>query len=119
MSRSYSDVLLETMLERSRLLRNWRQLARAVAKAVKELYPNARVYLAGSVARGEWIAASDIDIVVVLDHEPCMREAAQVIEHAWKKLDLPLNHPIEIHVIGPNSLEKYKKNTLLQPLEPE
>ena len=118
MSKNYSDILLETMLERAHMLRSWRQLAKRVAKAVRELYSNARVYLAGSVARGEWVAASDIDIVVVLDHEPTMREAAQLIAYVWEKLDLPPSHPIEIHVVGPKTLEKYKRSTPLQPLEP-
>ncbi|BES81594.1 nucleotidyltransferase domain-containing protein [Pyrodictium abyssi] len=70
MSKSYSDVLLETMLERASILRNWRKIASRVADAVREVCPEARVYVAGSVARGEWIAASDIDIVVVLPRSP-------------------------------------------------
>ncbi len=117
MSRSYSEVLLETMLERRRMLRNWKQLAEAVARVVREAYPDARVYLTGSVARGEWTAASDVDILVALDHEPSPREAARVIEHIWEKLGLPPNHPLEVHVIGPQSLEKYRRRAPLQPLD--
>lgn len=119
MSRSYSDVLLETMLERRRLLRSWRRLAESIARVIREAYPRARVYLAGSLARGEWTAASDIDILVVLDHEPTPREAARIIEYVWEKLSLPPNHPLEIHVVGPTSLERYKRCSPLQPLGAE
>ena len=115
MSKGYSDVLLEVMMERASLLRGWKQLVRKAVEAVKEVCPEARIYVTGSIARGEWIAASDIDLVVVLSHEPDMREAARIIEHIWRKLGLPPTHPLEIHVTGPGGLERYKrKGVLLQ-----
>jgi predicted nucleotidyltransferase len=95
------------MLERASILRNWRKIASRVVDAVKEVCPEACVYIAGSVARGEWIAASDVDIIVVLPHSPSMREAAQIIEHVWRRLELPAAHPLEIHVVGPKDLERY------------
>ncbi len=116
MSREYSDILLEVMRERANLLRNWKRLVKEAVEAVKEIYPEARIYITGSIAKDEWIAASDIDLIVVLTHEPSMREAAQIIEHIWEKLKLPLIHPLEIHVVGPQGLEKYKRKSLI-PVE--
>ena len=109
MSRSYSEILLETMLERRRLLENWRRLVAKAARVVKQLYPEAQIYLTGSVVRGDYIAASDVDLVIVLDHEPTMREAAEVIARVWEALDLPPSHPLELHVVGPKGLEKYRR----------
>ena len=115
MSKSYSDILLETMLERASILRNWRKIAGRVADAVREVCPEARVYVTGSVVRGMWIAASDVDIIVVLPHSPTMREAAQIIEHVWSRLGLPPGHPLEIHVVGPKDLERYlRKDVVVQ-----
>ena len=118
MSRSYSEVFLEAMLERRRLLREWRRLVEGVARVAREAYPGARVYLAGSVARGEWIASSDIDVVIVLDHEPSAGEAARLISLVWERLSLPPLHPLEIHVVGPRSFEAYRRRGPLKPVEP-
>jgi predicted nucleotidyltransferase len=38
-----------------------------LARLKKELGTNLEVYLFGSLARGEWLAYSDIDLVVVCD----------------------------------------------------
>ncbi len=105
------------LLERRRILHDWARLAREAARAVRETHPKARVYVAGSVARGEAIAASDLDLIVVLDHQPSPREAAEVIALIWEKLGLPLHHPLEIHVIGPEDLERYRRKGPLIPVD--
>ena len=38
---------------------------RSLLVRLKEVYPNARVYLYGSFARGDWLEDSDVDMVVV------------------------------------------------------
>jgi Nucleotidyltransferase domain. len=38
------------------------------ASRVKTLYPDAKVYLFGSFARGTWLRDSDVDVVVVSKH---------------------------------------------------
>ncbi len=114
MSKNYLELLLETMRARLSILRSWREAARRVATLVREVYPGARVYVTGSVARGEWIAASDIDIIVVLDHEPSPREASELISYVWERLNLPPQHPLEIHVVGPRGLERYRRSPLIE-----
>ena len=99
------------------MLVEWVRLAREAARVVREVYPGARVYVAGSVARGEAIAASDIDLVVVLDHEPSPREAAEVIALVWERLGLPPHHPLEVHVVGPRGFERYRARGPLIPVD--
>ncbi|WP_228546737.1 nucleotidyltransferase domain-containing protein [Hyperthermus butylicus] len=109
-------MLLEVMLERASLLKSWRQLVKKAVDAIKEVCPEAHVYITGSIVKGEWIAASDIDLIIVLTREPDMREAARIIEHVWKKLGLLHTHPLEIHVTGPEGLERYKRKGVLVQL---
>jgi len=109
LSRSYSEILAELLGERRRLLEDWKRIAAEAARAVRELYPDARVYVAGSLVEGRATAASDIDLLVVLPHQPTAREAAMVIAHIWEKLGLPLSHPLEVHVVSRSDLEKYRR----------
>ncbi len=109
MSKNFYELVLEVAKENEKLLRNWRSLAKQVARIVKELYPGARVFVTGSVVRGEAIMGSDIDIVVALPHEPGPREAARIIAHIWERLGPPDTHPVEIHVVSEKQLNMYKE----------
>ena len=109
MSRDFYELVLEIARENEELLGNWRSIARQAARIVKELYPGARVFVTGSVVRGEAIMSSDIDIVVALPHEPGPREAARIIAHVWERLGLPDTHPVEIHVVSEKQLNMYKE----------
>ena len=101
MSRTYSDALSEVLSERKALLMDWRGLVERAVLVIRKRYPKASVYIAGSIARGEATASSDIDLVVVLDHEPNMKESARIISLVWEELNLPPSHPLEVHVVGP------------------
>lgn len=46
-------------------MRNYREVAKKVGSIVERFDPEARVYVFGSVVRGNYTAASDIDILVV------------------------------------------------------
>ena len=88
-----------------------------VACAVREVVPNARVFLTGGAAEGRLTVSSDIDVVVVLQHEPTFEEAAEIrakiLEEA-EKLGLPIFAPVELHIVGNASLRRYRT---LEPVE--
>ncbi len=52
------------------LREGWRSAAEIVARVAKRLHPNAKVYVVGSVAEGTFTATSDLDIVILLPHDP-------------------------------------------------
>lgn len=63
-------------------LRNWRNVAEVVCAVVKRFLPDASVYVFGSVARGDWSADSDIDMLIVSrgegeDSRGCERGAGE------------------------------------------
>ena len=57
MSRESKDIL--------EILNNYMDIARSVKRIVQSYDPEARVYVFGSVVRGRYTAASDIDTLVV------------------------------------------------------
>lgn len=66
MPRSYSTSAEVRFIDRDEVLAD---LRRAVAQA-RSAHPEIRrVFLVGSLARGDWTAASDADLVVVVDRE--------------------------------------------------
>jgi len=61
------ELILKEVERRRRVFsRLWEYLA-AIREAVRELDPDAEVYLFGSVARGEARPDSDVDVLVVSD----------------------------------------------------
>ena len=84
-------------------LRRWREYAEAIARAVRELAPRARIYVVGSVARGRYTVMSDIDILVVLPRDAGIsdrrRFAKEVLIVAMDRFGLPIDAPVEIHVV--------------------
>jgi predicted nucleotidyltransferase len=103
-----SDRLLEVLrygVERLKLLQRWREIAAQVAGKVREKFPDAEVYVFGSVVEGRYTAASDIDILVVTKRAP--RGRAERIELLlWLEDELGLPPGIlDLHVVRPGSEE--------------
>jgi len=104
------------------LVSTWRRAAEITARAAKRLYPGARVYVIGGAAENRLTATSDVDVLVVLPWEPGPRERLQaklrIMEEAFRS-GLPLDYPIDLHIAGPASLEKYKRHARrFTPLDP-
>lgn len=51
-------------VRRAEMARRWREWVPRVVRAIKKLYPDAEVYLIGSVAEGLYTGASDVDLLV-------------------------------------------------------
>ena len=94
------------------VLMEWRKHVRLACKAVKNVIPNAEIYVIGGAAENRLTVRSDIDILIVL---PCTSTFNEVIELRSRileeagKLGLPLYAPIELHIVGREELKKYVK----------
>ncbi|KSW12635.1 hypothetical protein CF15_01045 [Pyrodictium occultum] len=103
-----------------RLLAGWRSYIEAVRRAVEKTVPGARLYLAGGAAEGRLTVASDIDVLVVLPRRPSYTEAvelrARILEEAERQ-GLPLYAPVELHIIGSEDLEGYRRRGRVVPLD--
>jgi len=103
-----------------RALTGWRRYVRTVWLAVRRVAPDAEVYLVGGAAESRLTVASDIDILVVLPHEPSFHEAVELREkilESAESLGLPPYAPIELHITGPRGLERYRRRGRLVRLD--
>ena len=93
-------------------LKKWQEYALKIAKATKDLLPDARVYVIGSVVENRTTIYSDIDILVALlsrtlDSEAVKKLTVEIIERAIIVYGLPWDAPVEIHIADLKTIEKY------------
>lgn len=84
-------------------LRNYREVAKKVGSIVERFDPEARVYVFGSVVRGNYTAASDIDILVVTTKINLKYELMVAVYREF------IDAPIELHVATPDLYDKWYK----------
>lgn len=82
-------------------LKNYKAIAKEVKKLVLKHWPNSKVYVFGSVIKGRYTAASDIDILVVLEKNVSKNEEYKVKAEVYKSTEAP----IELHI---TSIEKFE-----------
>ena len=83
-------------------LRNYLEVAKRVKDIVHLIDPNARVYVFGSVVRGDYTASSDIDLLVVT---PNTKLKYDVMVAVYKEVEAP----VELHVTTPKDFERWYK----------
>ena len=77
-----------------------------VKKRVREIFPNAKIYLFGSVVEGRVHTHSDIDLAVVTDNAPKnVRELARIKVKILEGLDFS---PFELHILSEKEWNFYK-----------
>ena len=103
------------VITRLQLLRNWKKYTSITAKAIKEVCPDAEIYLIGGAAENRLTILSDIDLLIVLPYEPSYNEVIELKTKIFEKteqLGLPPYTPIELHITGPETQQKYKNKKI-------
>ena len=104
MSRRF-DIYIEYARKLSLLLEDPKKFLEEVKREIVKELPEARVYLFGSVARGRYTAASDIDILVVVKDLDEARAEKLKIEikkrYPWA--------PLELHIVDYEIFKKWYK----------
>lgn len=105
--------MFEVAQRKARMLREWRVWADKICRAVREMFPDAEVYVIGSVARGEAVAASDVDILIVLPEVPERAlERAKIVVEIEDRAGLPWDgHPFEFHLATREEAEGWLKRS--------
>jgi len=86
----------ETIERYRRELKKYLNVIKAIAK--EYFGPDVKVYLFGSVLRGDYGPQSDIDVAVVLAERPPVEE--RMAFRSKLREELGLFHPFEIHIVG-------------------
>jgi hypothetical protein len=99
--------LLEARLELRNLAQNWRFWSERIADVARKVLGSCDVHVFGSVVKGHFTGASDVDVLIVCSRLPrdCRRRGnlkAKIEEVA----NLPLYHPFEIHLATKKEAEE-------------
>ena len=72
---------------------------------MRNMDPEAEVFLFGSVAEGKYVFSSDIDILIITNANP-----GNMLAELWKK---GIKDPFEIHIQPPEKLKFYSRKCRL------
>ncbi len=101
MSNAFS-IYIERAKKFLRIAENLSAVAKEIKELAKNYWPEARVYVFGSVARKEYTAGSDIDILIVIENYD--------IEEKYKfkaKVATITDLPIQLHIATKKEFEKW------------
>ncbi len=101
--------------ERLELLLQWKEIVPKIVEILKELLPDAEIYL-GSVARDDYDAWSDVDILVVTNKKLSKEERIEVMTGLWEEMErrgLPWHFPWELHFAVKGEETKYPERRKL------
>ena len=88
------------------LLKNWHSFVVKVTNLIHELYPDAEVYVFGSVVEGKITGASDIDIIVIIPDDVNTKEAyLKIVAYLEDKLGED-SYILDVHVVNRQDVEK-------------
>jgi len=86
--------------KRASMLNDWKSFLPSIAEAIREVLPDARIYVFGSAARGDITGASDVDILVISSRIPKRAlERAKIKVRIEEIANLPYYHPFEFHLV--------------------
>lgn len=94
------------MAKRISLFREWEKIAGRVALIVKQLIPEAEVYVFGSVVTGKVTGSSDIDVLVVVPGNLSEREIHTYLSMKLEEHLGPLSYIIDLYVTYGENLDK-------------
>ena len=96
------DLYIRAGQKTLRQLENYMEVARKVKEIVKSTWPDANVYVFGSVVEGRYTAASDIDILILVDRYD-KDEAYRVKALIYEAIDAP----VEVHLATDREFETW------------
>ncbi|RLG82574.1 MAG: nucleotidyltransferase domain-containing protein [Thermoprotei archaeon] len=99
------ELILKYAAKRREVFKNLDKYLAKIKKIVKKIDPYAKIYLFGSVAEGNYILSSDIDILIITD---VPRE--KILTELWRN---GISDPFEIHVYTVEYLDLFRKRSKL------
>ncbi len=100
--------IFEVGKERYEILKNYRSYLDKIAEHVSEILGESDIFLFGSILEDEFVAASDVDILIISEIPKSHKKRAEIIASIEEKMNLPLVHPFEIHLLNPEEFEQMR-----------
>lgn len=104
----YIDILIERANRRKEYFRHRRRYLRRIKQLMRGMVPHAKVYLFGSVARGDYWINSDIDVLIV---SPSMPSRSMERSRISAEVHSAIGHgsPFELHLVTPDEMKWYNR----------
>ena len=99
------ELILKYAAKRREVFENLNEYLAKIKKVVKNIDPQAEIYLFGSVAEGNYILSSDIDILIITD-----KPREKILTELWRN---GISDPFEIHIYAVEYLDLFKKRAKL------
>jgi len=84
------------------MLQKYREIANKVKEIVRKIDPNAKVYVFGSVVKGIYTGASDIDILIVTNK---IGLKYKMMVEVYREVEAP----VELHIVTENQKKWYMR----------
>jgi len=101
------DLLLEEKKEREKYFKDPEKYAKRIKKKAKKILKSVKVFLFGSIVRGDFLFSSDIDLLVVSDNFK-ESERGKIISQLLNEAGF--FSPFQIHLVKKGDFEKWYKN---------
>jgi len=82
---------------------------RDIGEAAQRVLENPEMNIFGSFLRGELVAASDIDVLIIAEIPKSHLKRAELIAKIEETAELPLVHPFHINIITHQEFETWKE----------
>jgi predicted nucleotidyltransferase len=99
------DIYIREAKRLEKIYRNPYDLLRRIKNDLRRIVPDAEVYLFGSIAKGKYTMASDIDVLVVVDSTNKLNVDRVKVFIKRKYIE----YPIELHIVSRREFEKWYK----------
>lgn len=105
---TFVDILIERATRRKKYFRRRQHYLRQIKQLMKRKVPDAKVYLFGSVARGDFWINSDIDVLIV---SPSMPKQTMERSRISAEVHSAIGHgsPFEFHLVTPDEMNWYER----------
>jgi len=101
---AYFDILMS----RAEMVKNWRKHVMCIAKVARSFLPNSKIYVFGSVVKGEYTGGSDVDVLIVSKEAPRSNlERVKIRMMIEESVSLPPYHPFEFHIVDEEEWKWY------------
>jgi predicted nucleotidyltransferase len=101
---------IDVLIERAKIAKEWNIYLSKIAETVKTLMPHARIYIFGSLVKGNAVGGSDIDVLVVSKNMPKSNiERAKIKVKIMELSKLPWHSPFELHLADEKEMKWYLK----------
>lgn len=108
----------DLLIKRSKILKEYKKFVSSIEKAAKRVLHDAKVYVFGSIVRGEAVGGSDVDVLIVSNSIPKENLRKVLLKEKIERLaELPKYHPFEIHLANREEAKWYYKIKDLIPVK--